>query len=112
MLSRFNKIAPWLGNPATSQPIMALSALIGLVLAAAMIWNVVTSRQGVIDDAARELSNDALLLAEVEDRLLLANNAVQLGLVEHMREIGIDSPEKFEQLMASREVHVNLADRI
>ncbi len=112
MLSRFSKFASWLGNPAASQPVAAWSVLIALVMAVAMIWHVVTSRQGVIADAGREMRNDALLLAEVEDRLLLANEAVQLGLIEYMREIGVDSPEKFEQLMASRAVHQNLADRL
>jgi diguanylate cyclase (GGDEF)-like protein len=37
---------------------------------------------------------------------------LQLGLIEHMSEIGIDSPEKFEQIMALRAVQQNLSDRI
>jgi hypothetical protein len=40
-----------------------------LALAATMIWPATTARQRVIDDAAREIRNDALLLAEHEDRL-------------------------------------------
>ncbi|MGD0432281.1 MAG: EAL domain-containing protein, partial [Acetobacteraceae bacterium] len=86
--------------------------LICLVLAASITWFIVTSRQNVINGALREMRNDALLLAEDEDRILQTAAAVQLNLIRSMREIGIDTPEKFEQFMASREAHKSLSDRI
>jgi diguanylate cyclase (GGDEF)-like protein len=86
--------------------------LTGLVLAAAMTWYVVTSRQTVIDDAVREMRNDALMLAEDEDRLLQAVDVMQLRLIDHMREIGVASPEQLAQLMTSQAVQQNLRDRI
>ena len=58
------------------------------------------------------MRNDALLLADQEDRLLQAVDVVQLGLIEHMRATGINSSAKFELLMSSRDVHNDLRDRI
>ena len=112
MLSRFNGFATCPGRPRAGRLLVACGLFIGLVLAASATWYIVMSRQTVIDGAVREMRNDALMLAEQEDRLLQAVDVVQIGLIEHMREIGIDSPEKFEQLMASQAVHQNLRDRI
>ncbi|HTW72075.1 MAG TPA: EAL domain-containing protein [Acetobacteraceae bacterium] len=111
---RFRPLAfvPYISRPRGRQMLVAASLCLGLVLAAAMAYYAVTSRQAVIDDALREMRNDALLLAEDQDRLLQAADAVQRGLIEHMREIGIDSPETFAQVMASRAVQQNFRDRI
>ena len=68
-----------------------------------MTWFVMELRQHAIADATRELRNDALMLAEEEDRLLQSVDVVQQSLIEHLREIGINSPEKFELLIASRD---------
>jgi hypothetical protein len=86
--------------------------LIGLVLASAAIWFVTTLRQQDIDDTAREMKNLALILAEETDRSFQAAELVQLGLIEHLRELGIDSPERFERHMASLDVHRDLKGRI
>ena len=88
------------------------SLFVGIVLAAAMAWFVVTSRQGVIDDAAREMRNDALIIAEDEDRSLQAVDVMQLGLIEQMRGLGIDSPEALARTMASQTVQRSLSARI
>lgn len=112
MLPRLISLAALLGHPRARHVLVACSLFTGLVLAAAMTWHVLASRQGVIDDAVREMRNDALMLAEDEDRLLQAVDVVQLGLIEHMRAIGIDSPETFAQLMTSQAVHQNLSDRV
>jgi diguanylate cyclase (GGDEF)-like protein len=112
MLSLIDKLAPCLSRPRAGQWLTACGLCIGLVLAAAVTWYGFASRQHVIDDAVREMRNDALMLSEQEDRLLQSVDTIQLGLIEHMRQIGIDSPEAFERLMTSREVHQNLNDRI
>jgi hypothetical protein len=112
MLSRFATLAAYIGHARARHLLVACGLIIGLTLAATVSWFVVTLRYDVIADAARELRNDALMLAEAEDRLLQAVDMVQLGLIEHMRELGVDSPESFERLMASQEVHRNLKDRI
>jgi diguanylate cyclase (GGDEF)-like protein len=112
MLSRFIALVPRPGRFRSGHLLVACGLGIGLVLAMAVTWYGDTSRQGVINDAAREMRNDALLLGDQEDRLLQAVDVVQFGLIEHMRAIGIDSSEKFEQLMASRDVHDDLRGRI
>jgi diguanylate cyclase (GGDEF)-like protein/PAS domain S-box-containing protein len=112
MLSRFARLAAYIGHARARHLLVSCGLIIGLTLAATMSWFVVALRQQVVVDAARELRNDALMLAEAEDRLLQSVDVVQLSLIEHMREVGIDSPESFEQSMASHEVHQNLKDRI
>ena len=112
MPPRFAYLVSWFGRPRAGHLAMACGVFAGLVLAAVMTWYVVTSRHRVILDAVREMGNNALMLSDEQDRLLEAADVVQLGLIRHMREMGIDSPEQFEQLMASREVQENLKDRI
>jgi diguanylate cyclase (GGDEF)-like protein/PAS domain S-box-containing protein len=112
MLSRVIALMRRPGRSRSGALLLACGLGIGLLLAAAAAWYGVTSRQTVIAGSVREMRNDALLLADQEDRLLQAVDAVQLGLIEHMRTIGIDSPEKFERVMASREVHIDLGARI
>jgi PAS domain-containing protein len=112
MLSHFARLAASIGHAWTRYLLVVGGLVIGLALAAVMTWFVIDLRQYTIADAARELRNDALMLAEEEDRLLQSVEAVQASLIEHMREIGIDSPEKFERFMASREVHRELGQRI
>ncbi len=109
---RFDKLAPGLGRPRARQLLVACGLGVGLLLAAAITWYVLTSRQAVIDTAVREMRNDALMLADDEDRLLQAVDAVQLSLIQHMRDIGINLPEQFDQLMSGRAVQQNLSDRI
>jgi len=112
MLSRPDKFVPSLYRYRAGQLLVACGLCVGLILAAGMTWYLVTSRQDVIGDAEREMRNDALMLADDEDRLLQAVDVMQLGLIQHMREIGVDTPEQFEQLMDSQAVHQNLSDRI
>jgi diguanylate cyclase (GGDEF)-like protein len=111
MLPRLATIAARLGPPRARHLLVAGGLLAGLVLAAVMTWYVVTSRQSVLDDAAREMRNDALMLAEDEDRLLQSVDVMQLHLIDHLREIGIASPEQFAQL-TSQSVQQDLRDRI
>jgi hypothetical protein len=111
MLSRFARRAARIGHARTRHLLVTCGLIMGLMLAASMVWFVVTLRPLVIADAARELRNDALMLADAEDRILQAVDVVQLGLIEHMREIGIDTTERFETVMGTEEAHGNLQDR-
>jgi hypothetical protein len=112
MLPRLAKIAARLGPPRARHLLVAGGLLTGLVLAAAMTWYVATSRQTVLDDAVREMRNDALMLAEDEDRLLQAVDVMQLRLIDHMRGIGVASPEQLAQLMTSQAAQQDLRERI
>ena len=112
MLPRPDKFVPSLYRYRAGQLLVACGLCVGLILMAGMSWFLVASRHGVIDDAVREMRNDALMLADDEDRLLQAVDVMELGLIQHMREIGVDSPERFEQLMGTQAVHQSLSDRI
>jgi diguanylate cyclase (GGDEF)-like protein len=99
-------------HPGAGRLLVACGLVICLALAVAVAWYTATSREQVIEDAAREMRNDAFLLAEEEERLLQSLEVVQVGLIASMREAGIDTPDKFAQAMRSRETHRNLQDRI
>ena len=90
MLPRPDKFVPSLYRYRAGQLLVACGLCVGLLLVAGMSWFLVASRHGVIDDAVREMRNDALMLADDEDRLLQAVDVMELGLIQHMREIGVD----------------------
>ncbi len=77
MLSHFARLAASIGHAWTRYLLVAGGLVIGLMLAAVMTWFVIELRQNAIADAARELRNDALMLAEEEDRLLQSVEVVQ-----------------------------------
>jgi len=112
MLSRSGNLEPKLSGSLAGRLLVAWGLCVGLLLAAATIWYIVTSRRVAINDAVREMRNDALMLAGEQDRMLQAVDVVQFGLIEHMREIGIDAPEALEQRMTSKAEYQNLRDRI
>ncbi len=112
MLSRFAIFAARLGHARARSLLLFGGLLIGITLAVAMTWFVVTLRHAVIKDAVREMRNVSLMLSEQDDRLLQSADLVQLSLLDHMRQIGIDSPQKFERMMASEAAHRDLRDRI
>ena len=90
MLSHFARLAASIGHDRTRYLLVAGGLVIGLTLATVMTWFVMELRQHAIADATRELRNDALMLAEEEDRLLQSVDVVQQSLIEHLREIGIE----------------------
>ena len=112
MLSRFALLAARLGHARARSLLLFGGLFIGIILAVAMTWFIVTLRHTEIKDAVREMRNVALMLSEQDDRLLQSVDLVQIALLEHMRQIGIDSPRQFEQIMASEAAHRDLHDRI
>lgn len=112
MLSRAANLASAVGF-ARARLLLALSVLlIGLMFPVAIGWFVITLRHSAIDDATREMRNDALMLAEQDDRLLQAVDIVQVAVAEHIQELDIDAPVDFERLMAREEMHRYLKDQI
>lgn len=112
MLRRFNRIVDLFSHKRARHLPVAGSLFVGIVLAATMIWYATISRQAVIADAAREMRNDALMISEDEDRLLQAVDLMQRSQIEYMRNLGIDSPATFAQLVASQTVYQSLRDRV
>jgi len=112
MLSRLHMPAPRLRRLHARLWLVAASLCTGVVLAAAVVWFAVSSRQAAIDDAVREMRNDALMLAEDQDRLLLAVDVVQRSIIDTLRGIGADTPDTYAQLLRTQSVQQNLQDRI
>ena len=58
------------------------------------------------------MTNLSFVLAAELDRELQGIDLLTLSLIEHMRELGIDSPDAFDQRMRPLQVHQDLALRI
>ena len=112
MLSRLPLIGQPLGHPHARQSLIAACLCTGVVLAAAVVWFAVSSRQAAIRDAVREMRNDSLLLAEDQDRLFQAADGVQRGVIDTMRAIGADSSDSYALLMQTEAAQQDLSDRI
>jgi diguanylate cyclase (GGDEF)-like protein len=112
MLSRIGRLAAFIGHARARYLLLACGLLIGLVLAIGTVLLLLELRRHDITDAERELRNLSLVLAEDTDRGLQAVELVQLGLIEHLRQLGIDSPEKLEAEAGSLAVHQDLKERI
>jgi diguanylate cyclase (GGDEF)-like protein len=112
MLSHFGRLVARFGHARIRYVLIGGGLLLGLTLAVAIAVIIFLQRQPVVDDAVRELRNDALLLAEEEDRLLQSIDAVQSDLIQAMRDAGIDTPEAFQRDMGTEGAYRNLHTRI
>ena len=101
-----------LGHSHHKQLLVACGLVIGLVLAFGTALVIVQARHDDITNVERELKNLSLVLAEETDRAFQSMELVQLGLMEHLREQGIDAPEKFDLELSSQSVHQDLQRRI
>jgi diguanylate cyclase (GGDEF)-like protein len=112
MLSRIALFAARIGHGRARYMLLAGGLAFGLILAAAIAVFLIAQRQPAIDDAIREMRNDALLLAEEEDRLLQSIDLVQVRLLESIREIGFETPEDLSRHVANEAMYRSLRDRI
>ena len=112
MLSRFGRLAAHIGHARSRHLLLTGGVLLGLLLAFAALWFLVELRRDDITDAARELKNLSVIMAEETDQEFQAAELLQLGLIEHIRALGITSPADFERAAASAEMHQNLRDRV
>ena len=112
MLSRIGRLAAFIGHARARYLLLACGLLIGLVLAGGTLVLLLELRRHDIADAELELRDLTLVLAADSDRGLQAVERVQFGLIKHLRELGIDSPERLEAEAGSFELHQDLKDRI
>src|SRR5690348_888903 len=105
MPSQIARLAAYIGHARARHLLAFCGLLLGLTLAAATAWFVTTLRQEAIADTARELNNTAFILAADTDRGFQAAEVVQLNVIEHMRELGIDAPEEFTRRMATENAY-------
>lgn len=112
MLSRIGRLAARIGHARARTLLIVGGLIIGAALAAFMAYFVISLRQVVIADSIREMRNDSLLIADQENRLLQSADAIQRNLIDHMREIGINSPGEFERQIATPEMNRYLRERV
>src|SRR5690348_14432269 len=103
MLSRVRRPVPFIGHTRARTIVVAGGVLLGLVVACAAIWLLIELRHKDISDNERELKNTALILAEEIESGFQAAELIELNVIEHMRQQGIDSPEEFARQMGSRD---------
>ena len=112
MLSRFARLAAFIGHARARYLLLIGGGLLGLMLATVAVWTAVHLRQGEIISQQRDLQNLASILADETDRGFQAAEIVQTGVIRHIRELHIDSPEEFDRQVVSAEMNQNLKDRI
>jgi diguanylate cyclase (GGDEF)-like protein len=115
MPSQFARLAAYIGHARARHLLVACGLLIGLVLATTTVLFLTELRREELANAERELHNAALILAEEMDHRLHATELIQLELMEHMRDLGIDTPEEFTRRTTAHDVYEMLrehADRL
>src|SRR6202012_3080469 len=112
MLSRIALLIARIGLVRARYMLLAGGLALGVTLAVTIAFFLVAQRQPVIDDAIREMRNDALLLAQEEDGLLQSIDLVQVRLVESLREMGIETQDDLRRHVANASMYRSLRDRI
>ena len=112
MLSRFARLAALVGHARARNLLVACGLLIGLVLGGTAAWIIVDLHSDHLAHEKQDLTNLAFILSEEMSHEIQGIDLLQLSLIGHMRQLGIQSPELFEQEMRSFEVHQDLSSRI
>jgi diguanylate cyclase (GGDEF)-like protein len=112
MLLRLAGFAALMAHPRARHLLVACGFIVGLALAAGVTILLVASRNDALDHAGQNLKNLSLVLAEETDRTFQTAQLVQLDLIQHLHEQGIDTVQKFEQDLESRLVNLDLRRRI
>jgi diguanylate cyclase (GGDEF)-like protein len=112
MLSRFARLAALVGHARARNLLVACGLLIGLVLGGTAAWIIVDLHSDHLAHEKQDLTNLAFILSEEMSHEIQGIDLLQLSLIGHMRQLGIQSPESFEQEMRSFEVHQDLGSRI
>src|SRR4051812_15578161 len=101
MFAIIARLVARIGHSRATGLLVACGLLIGMVVAGGVVLLLIGLRYDAIANSERELKNLALTISEEMDRGLQGVDLLQLGLIEHMRQLGIASPETFEQQMNS-----------
>ena len=112
MLSRLARLTAYLGHARARLFLVVCGTLVCAVVCLGAVLLILELRHAAVAEAKRNLSNLALVLSVELDLSLQALDLVELGLIELMRQSGIDTREALQHSMASRQTHQNLQDRI
>ena len=110
MLSRIGRLAAFIGHARARYILVACGLLIGLVVAGSALLLAQELRRESIWNAGQAMKNLALVLSEETDRVFQTVELVQLGLIDRMREAGIDTPDRFAEQIDAFVAHRNLND--
>jgi diguanylate cyclase (GGDEF)-like protein len=110
MLSRIGRLAAFIGHARARYILMACGLLIGLVIAGSALLLAQELRRESIWNAGQAMKNLAFVLSEETDRVFQTVELVQLGLIDRMREAGIDTPDRFAEQIDGFVAHRNLND--
>ena len=92
--------------------VMLLGALLGAVVALSTGTLLYQQHQRALEDAKRELLNVAVVLGDHIDRSFQSVDLVQSSLLDRIHNLGIRSPEEYEQRVSGRETHDLLKEKI
>ncbi len=112
MLSRFATLVAQIGHGKARNLLIACGLLVGISAAIGTLMLLIQLRNDDLANGARELKNLSLVLAEETDRGLQAAEAIQTGVIDHLRQIGIDLPDGLATLASSSNFHQTLRGRI
>jgi len=102
--------APGRAHPARLVVVGAL--LLGLAVAGATTLLIGHLRERAIHETGQELKTLALVLSDQADRAFEAVTLLQTGLLDRLRQSGLDTAEDFRTLMSGRPVHEDLRSRV
>jgi PAS domain S-box-containing protein len=112
MIAIVARLAARIGLARARNLLVACGLFIGLAITVGAVLISLEMRRQDVENAERELRNVSFILTEEIDRGFQAAELIQLGLIEHMREIGIDTLSEFNGQKSSIEVHRDLKERI
>jgi diguanylate cyclase (GGDEF)-like protein len=110
MLSRFARLAASIGHTRSRYILVACGLLIGLLVACSALLLAEELRRESLRNAGQAMKNLALVLSEETDRVLQTVELVQLGLIDRMREAGIDTSDRFAEEIDAFVAHRSLND--
>jgi len=92
--------------------VLIAALLLGLAVAGATALLISHLRDRAVDDRRHELKTLALVLADQADRAFEAVELLQTGLIEKLRNAGMQTPDDFRRLMTGWAVHEDLRSRV
>jgi hypothetical protein len=110
MLSRFGRLAAYVGHARARHLLLRSGVLFGLVLALAAAWFLIALRREEIAQSEQDLKNLAVMLSEETDKGFQGAELLQRAVIDHVRQLGINSPEEFDLEADTAAMHQSLKD--
>jgi diguanylate cyclase (GGDEF)-like protein len=112
MLSRFARLAAYIGHARARHLLIACGLLVGLMVSSGASLLIFDLRTDALEDAKRDLRNLSYVLSLELDQSFQSLELVERGIIETWQQAGIDTPEELRARTGSEQAHQNLRDRI